>query len=91
LKKIKQYHDYVGLTTFVRRQELDKKRAEKRVVLKKLRGSRKRAKLSIPALAEKARVSRHATYWADHGEAVSRDIATRLASALGVKLASLRS
>lgn len=64
---------------------------EARIKLRGLRRSRRARKLSINALADKAGVSRHATYWADHGKPILKEMATRLASALGIKLVSLQS
>jgi transcriptional regulator with XRE-family HTH domain len=61
------------------------------VSLPRLRGSRRRRKLSIPALAKRAGVTPHQVYWAEHKRPVRLDLATKLAAALGVKLPSLRS
>lgn len=63
---------------------------ETRVKLRGLRRSRRRAKLSIKELAHKASCSNSAVYWAEHGKAVLRTIAVRLANVLKVKLASLQ-
>jgi predicted transcriptional regulator len=63
----------------------------KLVTLPRLRGSRTRRKLSIPALAKLAGVSRHLVYWAEHQRPIRMEAATKLAAALGVKLPSLRS
>lgn len=89
--KLKSYKDYVNLSEFIQKEKMMAIKAQKKIKLVKLRASRKRNKLSIPALAKKAGLSKHATYWADHGKPVRAEVGEQLAKALGVLLASLRS
>jgi len=62
-----------------------------RIKLPKLRSSRQSHKLSQPALAKKAKVSAYVVAVAELGRAVNPEAAQKIATALGVKLQSLRS
>jgi ribosome-binding protein aMBF1 (putative translation factor) len=89
--KIKRYKDFVGFTEFAMREEKMQIKKIRLITLPRLRASRVRRKLSIGALAKKAGVTAHVTYWAEHKKAIRLDLAEKLAAALGVKLPSLRS
>ncbi len=63
----------------------------KLVKLSKLRRSWERSELSMAALGKKVRLSRNQVWYAVHGRPVTPEVAARFATALGVRLASLRS
>jgi DNA-binding XRE family transcriptional regulator len=67
------------------------KKLGERILLPKLRGSRKAHKLSQPALAKKAGVTTYVVAVAELGRLVQLVEAQKIAAALGVKLQSLRS
>jgi plasmid maintenance system antidote protein VapI len=59
--------------------------------LSKLRRSWERSELSMAALGRKVGLTRNQVWYAVHGRPVTPELASKFASALGVKLQSLRS
>jgi transcriptional regulator with XRE-family HTH domain len=66
------------------------KKDKSKVKLPNLRRAREKRELSQDQVAKKARVSYHHVSGAELGRAIAIDKATKIASALGLKLASLR-
>jgi hypothetical protein len=91
--RLKEYHDYVGITKFIQKEKKMKVKKEvvKPIRLSRLRRSWEKSGLSMAALGKKVGLHRNQVWYAVHGRPVAPALAAKFATALGVKLASLRS